>query len=135
MRKRYSEKEEAICKASITLINSRGLVNTSMVLIAKRAKVSPATIYIDFKNKQDLLRPLYLRIQCDARGHIFTGYEGFLPLDESFKILLRKAYQYFFGKPEYFAFLNQFTFYQSCNWSNFIKMASLDWSTVSLKLH
>ena len=109
MRARDSKKEEAICAASIDLINRKGLAETSMSQIAKQANVSPATIYIYFKNKDDLLKQLYLRVQRDASKSIFTGYEGFLPLDESFIILLRKAYQYFLRKPEHFIFLEQFT--------------------------
>ena len=108
MRIRDNKKEEAICEASIELINANGLADTSMSQIAKRAKVSPATIYIYFKNKEDLLRQLYLRVQRDASKSIFTGYEGFLPLDESFKILLRKAYQYFLRRPDHFIFLEQY---------------------------
>jgi len=108
MRARDLKKEEAICAASIDLINRKGLADTSMSQIAKQANVSPATIYIYFKNKEDLLKQLYLRIQRDASSSIFTGYEGFLPLDESFKILLRKAYQYFLRKPDHFVFLEQY---------------------------
>ncbi len=108
MRSRDQKKEEAICAASIDLINRRGLADTSMSLIARQANVSPATIYIYFKNKEDLLKQLYLRIQREASKSIFTGYESFLPLDESFVILLRKAYQYFLRKPEHFIFLEQY---------------------------
>ena len=107
MRARDLKKEEAICAASIDLINRKGLSETSMSQIAKQANVSPATIYIYFKNKEDLLKQLYLRVQREASKSIFTGYESFLPLDESFKILLRKAYQYFLRKPEHFTFLEQ----------------------------
>ncbi|MCB0687194.1 MAG: TetR/AcrR family transcriptional regulator [Saprospiraceae bacterium] len=109
MRARDFKKEEAICEASIDLINRKGLADTSMSQIAKQANVSPATIYIYFKNKEDLLKQLYLRIQREASQSIFTGYESFLPLDESFKILLRKAYQHFLRKPEHFVFLEQYS--------------------------
>ena len=108
MRARDKKKEQAICDASIDLINRRGLADTSMSMIAKQANVSPATIYIYFKNKEDLLRQLYLRIQRDAHKNIYNGYEGFLPIDESFRILLKKAYQYFLRKPEHFVFLEQY---------------------------
>jgi AcrR family transcriptional regulator len=109
VRARDLKKEEAICAASIDLINRKGLSETSMSQIAKQANVSPATIYIYFKNKEELLKQLYLRIQREASTSIFTGYESFLPLDESFKILLRKAYQYFLRKPEHFIFLEQYS--------------------------
>jgi AcrR family transcriptional regulator len=109
VRGRDLKKEEAICAASIDIINKKGLSETSMSQIAKQANVSPATIYIYFKNKEDLLKQLYLRVQRDASRSIFTGYEAFLPLDESFAILLRKAYQYFLRKPEHFIFLEQFS--------------------------
>ncbi len=108
MRTRDPRKEAAICQASIDLINAKGLADTSMSQIARKAEVSPATIYIYFKNKEDLLRQLYLRVQKDASNSIFSGYESFLAIDESFKILLRKAYQYFLRRPDHFVFLEQY---------------------------
>ncbi len=108
MRQRDLQKQQAICEASIDLINRKGLADTSIADIAKQAQVSPATIYIYFKNKEDLLRQLFLSVQKEASKSIFTGYESFLAIDESFRILLRKAYQYFLRKPHHFYFLEQF---------------------------
>ncbi len=108
MRPRDERKEQAICDASISLITSKGLADTSMSMIARKAKVSPATIYIYFTNKEDLLNQLYYRLKRALRKKVFTGYESFLPLDQAFETTWENMYNYFLTHPEHFAFLEQF---------------------------
>ena len=54
MRHRDDKKRAAVCQAAISLINELGLDGVSMSKIAKRANVSPATIYIYFKEHTTL---------------------------------------------------------------------------------
>ncbi|MFN0223999.1 TetR/AcrR family transcriptional regulator [Paenibacillus sp. KR2-11] len=46
-------------KATIQLLNEIGFSDISMSKIAKRAHVSPSTIYVYFENKEDMLSKLY----------------------------------------------------------------------------
>ena len=63
MRTRDQAKYDAIVKSSIQLINTIGFDGISISKIAKKAKVSPATIYIYFENKEDLFTKLYIDIR------------------------------------------------------------------------
>ncbi|MFW9978530.1 MAG: TetR/AcrR family transcriptional regulator, partial [Candidatus Thorarchaeota archaeon] len=54
MRTRDQAKYDAIVKASVKLVNDLGFDGISIAKIATEAGVSPATIYIYFKNKEDL---------------------------------------------------------------------------------
>lgn len=63
MRKRDDNKIEAIIQASVRLINEHGFASTSISRIAREAGVSPATIYIYFESKEDLLNKLYLTVK------------------------------------------------------------------------
>ena len=60
MRYKDEHKKEAIYEATILLLNKEGFSSTSMSKIAKHAGVSASTIYIYFKNKDDMLKKLYL---------------------------------------------------------------------------
>lgn len=74
MRSRSNDKYEALLKATLTLVNNCGFHDAPMSKIAKMAEVSPATIYLYFENKQDLINKLYIKTKsafCDAA---FKGY-------------------------------------------------------------
>lgn len=68
------DKKNAILNATLTLVNDGGFRATSMSKIAKIAGVSPATIYLYFTNKQDLINQLYLSLKKDFCDHAFRNY-------------------------------------------------------------
>lgn len=63
MRMRDEIKQEAIVDATVNLVNEIGFVSCSVAKIAHKANVSPATLYIYFKNKEDLLVSTYVAIK------------------------------------------------------------------------
>ena len=63
MRTRNQAKYGAIIDATIKLTNELGFDGISISKISKKAKVSPATIYIYFENKEDLFTKLYIDIR------------------------------------------------------------------------
>ncbi|MDW7691538.1 TetR/AcrR family transcriptional regulator [Flammeovirgaceae bacterium SG7u.111] len=79
------EKREALLAATLNLINSGGIQEASMSKVAKLAKVSPATIYLYFENKQDLINQLYLDVKESFSKKAFEGYEEGLPVKKSFE--------------------------------------------------
>ena len=62
MRVRDESKEAAIREKAIEMIVKEGFDGLSMQKLAKAANVSPATIYLYFKNREDLLNQLYISI-------------------------------------------------------------------------
>jgi AcrR family transcriptional regulator len=56
-------KKEAITEAVYDLALSDGLVNLSMSKVAKAAGVSPATIYIYYTDKEDMLSSMYVAVK------------------------------------------------------------------------
>jgi len=81
------DKKAALLQASLTLINEGGIQGASMAKVAKMANVSPGTIYIYFKNKQDLVNQLYLQIKQTFSEKAFEGYQEGLPIKESFELI------------------------------------------------
>ncbi|MCK4754383.1 MAG: helix-turn-helix transcriptional regulator, partial [Calditrichia bacterium] len=63
MRVKDEFKQDALFNATVKLVNEIGFVAASVSKIAKEANVSPATIYIYYKNKDDLLVSTYIEIK------------------------------------------------------------------------
>ena len=57
------EKRSALLKATLILVNNGGIQGASMAKVAKVATVSPATIYLYFESKQDMVNQLYLDVK------------------------------------------------------------------------
>ena len=64
IRQKCDKKRKALLNATLNLVNNNGFHDAPMSKIAKIAEVSPATIYIYFENKQDLINQLYLEIKA-----------------------------------------------------------------------
>ncbi len=108
MRRRDDKKHEAICNASLNLINSIGFAETSMSKIAKVAKVSPATIYTYFENKEDLLNQVYLLTKRKLRNGVLEGVNSNLEVEAAIKFILKNTFNYCINHPEFFTFHEQF---------------------------
>ncbi len=108
MRIRDDQKREAICRAAIDLINSNGFEDTSISKIAKRAYVSPATIYVYFANKEDLLNQIYLKVRLEMSSAMMEGLDEFQPVEEAFRTVWFNFYNYAVENQTDFAFGEQF---------------------------
>lgn len=60
MRPKNLEKEASIRAKALVIISEEGLENLSMQKLAKAAGVSPRTIYIKYKDKEDFLVRLFV---------------------------------------------------------------------------
>ena len=65
MKKKDNEKYVKIIKAAIEIILDEGAATLSTTKVAKKVAISQSNIYIYFKNKDDLLKQIYLlEIKC-----------------------------------------------------------------------
>lgn len=81
------DKRSALLNATLTLVNNHGFHNAPMAKIAKLAGVSPATIYLYFENKQDLINSLYLEVKKSFSESAFSGYDEQLSVKKGFEII------------------------------------------------
>lgn len=65
MRTKDENKVKAIRQAVIDLSQKDGFTNLTTANVAKKAEVSPATIYLYYKDKTDLLSRLYEEVKTD----------------------------------------------------------------------
>ena len=58
---RTGHKKDRILDAAIALFSEQGYENTTIGQIASRAKVAAGTVYLYFRNKEDILRNIFKR--------------------------------------------------------------------------
>ncbi len=87
MRSQLKDKKRAVLEATLELINSSGFHASSMAKIAKMANVAPATIYLYFENKQDLINKLYVYIKSEMSEYAFQNYNKKLSVKDGFKLI------------------------------------------------
>ena len=85
IRQKCDKKRVALLNATLHLVNNQGFHAAPMSKIAKMAEMSPATIYIYFENKQDLINQLYLEMKVLFSTSAFRNYNEEQCIKESFK--------------------------------------------------
>jgi len=86
-KEKITDKRSALLNATLTLVNNHGFHNAPMSKIANLAGVAPATIYLYFENKQDLVNKLYLEVKEDFSTAAFEGYSENLSVKDGFEII------------------------------------------------
>lgn len=84
------EKRDALIKATITLVNNNGFHATPISKIAKMANVSPATIYLYFENKQDLVNQTYIEVKTRFTEYAFKTYDNSMSVEKGFEIIWKR---------------------------------------------
>ncbi|PCH76256.1 MAG: TetR family transcriptional regulator [Flavobacteriaceae bacterium] len=87
MRTKSSQKREALLEATLNLVNNNGFHAAPMSKIAKLAGVSPATIYLYFKSKQDLINQLYINSKIAFTEEAFVNYHESMPVKKGFELI------------------------------------------------
>jgi len=107
MRKRDEQKEQAIRDHALEMIVTHGFDGLSMQKLAKAAGVSPSTIYIYFKDREDLLLQLFIthaRTMTDATLKNFDPASSF---SEGLKVQWMNRANYCMKNPKVMQFLEQ----------------------------
>ena len=101
------DKRNALIKATIELVNNNGFHATPMSKIAKMAKVSPATIYLYFENKQDLVNKTYIEVKAKYTDYAFENYSTDMSVEEGFKLIWHRIAEFKLKECENAMFLAQ----------------------------
>jgi AcrR family transcriptional regulator len=109
MRIKDETKQEAIIQATVKLVNEIGFVSSSVAKIAKEANVSPATIYIYYKNKEDLLVSTYVDIKQSLSKAMLTGFNEKEPIRDILMKVWFNAFDHISKYPHYIQFIEQFS--------------------------
>ncbi|MCF6238216.1 MAG: TetR/AcrR family transcriptional regulator [Candidatus Marinimicrobia bacterium] len=108
MRVKDEIKQNAIIEATVALVNEIGFASSSVSKIAKRANVSPATIYIYYKNKDDLLVSTYIKIKTCLGEALMGDFDPSLPVHDTLMNAGAELFNYITKHRELFYFAEQF---------------------------
>lgn len=101
------DKRNALVKATIELVNNNGFHATPMSKIAKMANVSPATIYLYFENKQDLVNQTYIDVKAEYTNYAFADFDPNMPIEEGFEMIWKRIADFKLNECEHAMFLAQ----------------------------
>lgn len=109
MRIKDEFKQEALFRATIKLVNEIGFVSSSVSKIAKEAGVSPATIYVYYNNKEDLLVSTYIAIKRSFSEAVLRDFNENKPIRDILRNVWFKMFEYISKQPDYLQFTEQFS--------------------------
>ncbi|MEO8763552.1 MAG: TetR/AcrR family transcriptional regulator [Ginsengibacter sp.] len=107
MRVRDSHKEKIIREKALEMMVEEGLNGFSMQKLAKAANVSPATIYIYFKDKEDLVAQLCRDAGKKMMDITFKNFDPALSFSEGLRVQWVNRAKYCMKYPDQMHFLEQ----------------------------
>jgi AcrR family transcriptional regulator len=117
MRTRDENKELAIREQALEMAVNEGFDGLSMQKLAKAAGVSPATIYIYFKDRDDLIIQLWLQEMNKMVDATLKGFDPAMRFDEGLKIQWLNRAKFCMDNPVSMHFMEQIKFspyYETC---------------------
>jgi TetR/AcrR family transcriptional repressor of multidrug resistance operon len=108
MRTRDESKEAAIREKAMSMIVKEGFDGLSMQKLARAAKVSPATIYIYYKNREDLLNQLYNDVQQTFSDVALEGFSPDVTFEEGLWLQWKNRLKFINHYPVHYKFMEQF---------------------------
>ncbi len=109
MRKKDDEKERSIREAVIKLILQEGFHGASISKIAKMAGVSPATVYIYYENKENMLQDIYSEYSEEIYDYLLHRVNKSMEGPQLIEMLIRSYYNYIWEHKEIYSFVEQFS--------------------------
>jgi len=100
-------KVEAIYRATLTLVKDRGLAGVTMGDISKEASIATGTLYIYFKNKDELIRALFTECRKQSAQYYFQSVEEQPSFEQRMEKLFHNIICYKMKNFEVSAFLEQ----------------------------
>lgn len=84
MKIRDDKKSQQVFGAALNLVKEKGLAGITMCEIAKEAGIATGTLYIYFKNKEELINNLFYDCRRAAIENYFKNYDPARPFKSGF---------------------------------------------------
>lgn len=107
MRCKDEAKVAAIYKATLDLVKERGLAGITMNDISKAASIATGTLYIYFKNKEELIKALFAECRAESAKEYFAGLDEKAPFEERLRTVFTNIIRYKMTHFSVSAFLEQ----------------------------
>ena len=105
MRTRDSEKQQRIKEAMVRLILEEGMSGASVSKIAREAGVSPATIYIYYTSKEEMISEVFREYSHKSYHYLLRQIRPEMSGADLIDTIVRSSYRYFVENEEIFSFL------------------------------
>ena len=107
-RAKDENKVQAIYEATLKLVLENGFTGLKMSKVAKEAKLATGTLYIYFKDKEELISALYLHIKKEQTRQYFLDYDEKDSFMANFRKLWFRVIEINTQNPEYAIFTDQY---------------------------
>jgi len=94
VKQRDESKIEQIFAATLQLVVKRGIAGITMRQIAKAAGMATGTLYIYFRDKDELINQLYVSCRASSVNAYFKGYNEAASFKKGFRIVWNNILQY-----------------------------------------
>lgn len=108
MRKKDENKEIIIREKAMEMIVMEGFDGLSMQKLARAANISASTIYIYFKNREDLLTQLFIQVQQTFSDVALAGFSPDLSFEEGLWLQWKNRLRFILKYPVHYQFYEQF---------------------------
>ncbi len=109
MRLKDEDKVNRIYAAAMKVTNREGFEGSCMSKIAAEADVSPATIYLYFENKNDMIKKLFIHLKSKMGNSYFHSDNDLTPSKGTFRTIWLNHYQYMINNMDEYNFLENFS--------------------------
>jgi len=99
MRTRDEQKEALVREKALELLVKHGFEGFSMQKLAKEARISPATLYIYYADKEDLIRSLGIELSMRFAESTLDGFDSKMSLREGLKKQWTNRSRYLLNHP------------------------------------
>ena len=107
MRTKDPAKAKQIRTKALEMVLAQGLDGFSMQKLARSAGVSPATLYIHFKDREDLIFQLYKEQMLALSRAVLEGFNPSMPFAEGLRLQWRNRIEFCRDNPAGWSFLEQ----------------------------
>lgn len=107
MRIRDVSKEELVKKRAIMVLGREGFEGFSMNKLAKACEISVATLYIYYKDKDDLIVAIAIEEMEKMHQAMLKGFDPLMPFAEGLRIQWKNRASYMLDHPEVSLFFEQ----------------------------
>ncbi len=107
MKPRDDKKIEQVYRATLSLVKAKGLAGITMGEIAREANIATGTLYIYFRNKNELINALFTECRNRSAKVYFKNYDPAMPFKNGLKTIWQNLLNYRIKKFEEAIFTDQ----------------------------
>ncbi len=107
MKIRDDKKAQQVFQAALGLVKEKGLAGITMSEIAKEAGIATGTLYIYFKNKEELINNLFFDCRKEAIESYFLNYDEAEPFKSGFRVVWMNILNFRIANWEEVVFMDQ----------------------------